>query len=55
MTELRDAPVDRRGQGGTVADVGHLGEGALALFCDEPGGFVKILGPGQRVFVGFDV
>ena len=55
LAELGDAPIDRRGQRRTVADVGDLGERALALLLDQPGGLVEILGPRERVLVGLDV
>ena len=55
MTELRDAPVDRRRQCRAVTDVGDLGDDALALLLDQTRGFVEIFRPGQRVLVRFDV
>ena len=53
--QLGNAAVDRRGQRCPVAHVRDLGERTLTLLLDEPRGLVEVLGPGQWVFVGFDV
>ncbi len=53
--ELRDTLIDCAGQRLAVTDVGDGGERPLTFLFDEPGGFIEVLGPGQRVFVGVDV
>ena len=55
VTKLCDAAVDRRRQCRAVADIGDLGDNALALFLDQTSGFVEVFRPGQWVLVGFDV
>src|SRR5271168_352677 len=55
MTQLGDAPVDRRRQCRAVANIGDLGENALTLLLDQTSGFVEVFRAGQRVLVGFDV
>ena len=55
LAELGDAAIDRRRQRRAVADVGDLGERALALLLDQPRRLVEVLGPRERVLVGLDV
>ncbi len=55
VAELGDTPIDRGGQRRAVADVGDLGVHPLAFLFDQPGCLVEVLGPRERILVGFDV
>ena len=54
-SQLRDARVDRGGQRGAVADVGHSDVRPATFFFDEARGFLEVVEPCQRILIRLDV